>query len=181
MNPETKTKIKLYLMWSYVLVPFTLIVLGAGIYYTNKFFQTHYFAFHSPVTVGLHSPVTIEKRSSVISFVEVKTNTTDIDPLTPDQRYGCNKFGDECKTFLAIFRAESSMNKKAINVNTDGTVDFGCMQINSIHLKKIDTDKINLFNCRDNIDVAYTIFKSWGNWKAWSAYNNGSYKKYLIN
>lgn len=37
----------------------------------------------------------------------------------------------------AIARQESSMNPNAIGKNTNGTVDMGLMQINSIHLPKL--------------------------------------------
>lgn len=176
---EKKTKRSLKLkMYGFM---FIAILAAVGFYKIVKFFDHNQIVFQNPVHVGLQTPVYIAPRDNNVKVIREVMASENINPLTPDQQYLCNKFGKDCVTALAIFRAESGMNNKAINVNKDGSVDFGCMQINSVHLKKIDTSKVNLLNCQDNIDVAYTIFKSWGNFKAWAAYNNGAYKKYLIN
>lgn len=146
------------------------------------FFDHYRIVFQTPVHMQFQTPVYPVKRvPTIITVTEQAKANENINPLTEDQQYLCNKFGKDCKTALAIFRAESGLNAKAINVNTNGSVDFGCMQINSVHLKNIDTTKINLLNCRDNIDVAYKIFTQQKNFNAWTAYVNGSYKKYLIN
>jgi len=152
-----------------------------GIYKVNQFFESNKFVFQSPIVAHLQAPIYITKREKVVTIVRKESADQNYNPLTPDQQYLCNKFGKDCRIALAIFRAESGLNKKALNVNKGGSVDFGCMQINSVHLQNIDTDKVNLFNCQNNIDVAYQIFQQQGNFSAWEAYTNGSYKKYLIN
>lgn len=146
------------------------------------FFNSYTLHAQTPVKVKFQTPVYATRRTATIITITAAAKTSsDINPLTPDQQYLCNKFGADCKIALAIFRAESGMNHNAIGINKNGSVDFGCMQINSVHLKNIDTSTVNLLNCHDNIDVAYKIFTQQKNFSAWTAYTNGSYKKYLIN
>ena len=76
--------------------------------------------------------------------------------------------------------AESHGRHDAYHINADGSVDFGCMQVDSVHLAQIDTSRLNLFNCQDNIQAAYRIWQRSG-WGAWSSYKSNSYKQYLIN
>jgi hypothetical protein len=154
-----------------------VIITGIGL-----FFNSYTLHAQTPVKLKFQVPVyATHRKATVITIMAEAKTPTDVNPLTPDQQYLCNKFGPDCKIALAIFRAESGLNAKAINVNKNGSVDFGCMQINSIHLSNIDTSSINLLNCRDNIDVAYKIFSQQKNFSAWAAFQNGSYKKYLIN
>lgn len=69
--------------------------------------------------------------------------------------------------------AESGGNPNAYNgSNYDGSNDAGLMQINSIHGVK------NRFDPQTNMDAAYTIYRSSG-WRAWSAYNNKRYERFL--
>lgn len=77
---------------------------------------------------------------------------------------------------LAIMRAESRCNPNADNtgLNKDGSVDIGLLQINSIH----GYSKAQMINPYENIKAGYRIWKRQG-YKAWSAYNNGAYAKFL--
>lgn len=76
---------------------------------------------------------------------------------------------------LAISQAENGTHQcdRVSKPNSNGTVDTGVFQINSIHSKKG-----NLKDCKDNIRVAYEIFKA-SNWNAWSVYKNKKYIKFL--
>lgn len=79
---------------------------------------------------------------------------------------------------MAIMRAESGCNPAADNtrLNHDGSNDKGLLQINSIHKNLIsDLDRLNP---EKNIAAGYKIWKTQG-YRAWSVYNNGSYKKFL--
>ena len=81
-------------------------------------------------------------------------------------------------TAMAIMRAESGCSPLADNtgLNRDGSNDKGLFQVNSIHHRLIsDHDRLIP---EKNIAVAYQIYKGSG-WKAWSAYNNKAYLKYL--
>lgn len=73
----------------------------------------------------------------------------------------------------AIAMGESGGNPKSVNYNTNGTVDKGLWQINSVH-----GYKGNMFNPLTNARAAVKIYKKQG-LGAWVAYTNGSYKKFL--
>ncbi len=93
------------------------------------------------------------------------------------KRYIDKKWGNKPKDAQkakAIFMAESGLSCG----RTNKTNDVGVAQINKIHWKRFG-GKDKLKNCKENIDAAYTIYKEWGNFKAWVAFKNGSYKKYL--
>lgn len=169
-------KVKAHIVLGIVLLSFTFY----SFYKINQFFETHKFVFQSPITIHTQTPLYIAAR--IIQVVKAEYIVDEhISPLTSDQQYACDKFGKDCNTAIAIMRAESNSNHNAYNINKDESVDLGCFQINTIHLKNIDTTNINLLNCKDNIDVAYKIYSQQHNFSAWSAFNNGSYKKYLIN
>ena len=58
-------------------------------------------------------------------------------PLTAYQQYACRKFGAACRVALAIQRAENPQGKCEIyHYNTDGTLDWGYFQINTVHLQR---------------------------------------------
>ena len=102
------------------------------------------------------------------------------------QSQGCEQYREliakydwNVNLMMAIMQAESSCNPVADNtgLNRDGSNDKGLLQINSIHKNLIsDLDRLNP---EKNIAVGYRIWKSQG-YRAWSAYNNGSYRKFLI-
>jgi hypothetical protein len=90
-------------------------------------------------------------------------------PLTEDEIYLCKTFGDQCKTALEIQRRENSTGDcTAWQINKNGTVDFGYMQVNSVHLTK-EITIAQLVDCKTNIDIAYQIYLKSG-FMAWSAY-----------
>lgn len=84
------------------------------------------------------------------------------------------QFGKDCKMALAISQAENGTRQcdRVSKPNSNGTVDTGVFQINSIH-----ASKGKLKDCKDNIRVAYSIFKA-SKWNAWSVYKNKSYLKF---
>jgi len=92
----------------------------------------------------------------------------------------CEVFGKDCRMALAVSQAENGTRvcDRAGSVNRNGTRDWGVFQINEIHFNK-DFTLEDAKDCRKNIEKAFQIFKSWGSWKPWSAFNNGSFKKFL--
>lgn len=92
------------------------------------------------------------------------------------QRYGINE-----KILIAIAKVESNFNPSAININKNGSVDHGLMQINSQHLKKLAALGINEKNLMDpctNVHVGAWILaevmQRHGNkWWAVGAYGAG--------
>lgn len=79
------------------------------------------------------------------------------------------------QTMVAIAMAESGGDTGAINTsNSNGSVDRGLFQINSIH----GYEPSSLFDAKINTAAARSIYDSQGI-TAWSAYNNGSYLQYM--
>lgn len=81
-------------------------------------------------------------------------------------------------TMVCISKYESSYNCDATNKNTDGSTDYGLMQINSYYWCSGDpmskynscgTSCTSLFNCQTNTNCAYTVWKQQG-YTAWYGY-----------
>lgn len=89
-------------------------------------------------------------------------------------------FGKDARVATAVFKAESGLRCNAINrANSNGSVDYGVAQINSIHMKKGYTEA-NLLDCETNLRVALAIFNRQG-FEPWAAYSSGKFKQYLSN
>jgi len=69
---------------------------------------------------------------------------------------------------FCIAKLESSFNAKARNFNTNGTIDIGLFQINSIWRKECPK---TLFSLENNIDCAKIVLQKQG-LSAWVTYNN---------
>jgi lysozyme C len=83
-------------------------------------------------------------------------------------------------TMVCTSKYESSYNCDATNKNTDGSTDYGLMQINSYYWCSGDpkskynscgTSCSSLFNCQTNTNCAYTVWKQQG-YTAWYGYKN---------
>lgn len=101
--------------------------------------------------------------------------------LTAYQQYACNKFGAACRVALAVQRAENPRGACEIyHYNTDGTLDWGYFQINTVHLKRPGLNLRDLLDCKANIDFAYQLYSERG-FEPWSTYTSGAYRQYLRN
>ena len=100
--------------------------------------------------------------------------------LSPTQQYVCEKFGPACRVALAVQLAENQSGACEIyHYNTsDGTLDWGYFQINSVHLKNSGLNLKDLLDCKANIDYAYRLFLQKG-FAPWTTYNSGAYRKFL--
>jgi lysozyme C len=83
-------------------------------------------------------------------------------------------------TMVCISKYESSYNCDATHKNTDGSTDYGLMQINSYYwcsgdpLSKYNscsTSCSSLLNCQTNTNCAYIVWKQQG-YTAWYAYKS---------
>jgi hypothetical protein len=118
-------------------------------------------------------------------IVEEETKAAQADQfgqrLTAFQQYACNKFGSACRVALAVQRAENPRGACEIyHYNTDGTLDWGYFQINTVHLKRPGVNLRALLDCRANIDFAYQLYTERG-FEPWTTYRNGAYQKFLRN
>ena len=141
---------------------------------------------HARYTIGLQSPFHMQLRWPLVvaqRMISEEAKEAQLDQhhaLTPYQEYTCLKFGAACRVALAIQRAENPEGKcETYHYNTDGTLDWGYFQINTVHLKRPGLNLRDLLDCRANIDFAYQLYSERQSFAAWSVYNNGSYRKYL--
>lgn len=83
--------------------------------------------------------------------------------------------GDPTKAYMAsaIALAESGGNVHAVNKNTDGSIDRGTWQINSVH------GPLSTFDANANAKAAIKLSDNGKNWHPWSTFNNGAYKKFF--
>jgi lipocalin len=126
------------------------------------------------------------------NFKYVSIQQTD---CQPNIKYGSN-YQSECQvanylrksgfpeysvpTMVCTSKYESSYNCDATHKNTDGSSDYGLMQINSYYWCSGDpSSKYNscgatcssLLNCQSNANCAYTVWKQQG-YTAWYGYKN---------
>lgn len=80
----------------------------------------------------------------------------------------------EAVTAAAVAIPESRRNTRAINRNTDGSVDRGLWQINSVHGYPAD----KLFDPAFNARAAREVFEKQG-WNAWNAYKDGLHEPHI--
>jgi hypothetical protein len=142
--------------------------------------------FHAAYAVSWQSPIKLQFQWPVV--VAARTETPDAfaaqndqrHPLTAYQQYACAKFGPACRVALAIQRAENPQGKCEIyHYNTDGTLDWGYFQINTVHLQRPGIVLRDLLDCRANIDFAYLLYSEHHGFTPWSTYNSGAYRKFL--
>lgn len=162
-----------------------LILVGVGLYFSFRgavdFFDGYTFVFRPMIEVQVNQPVSvIERRPRVETVVQIINALEPLDSASlPIEKYICEKFGAyDCKTAIAIARAESGMREDAIHANTNGTVDIGIFQINSVHFSKIGCSLKELAVAESNVDCAYLIWERQG-WKPWAVYGNGAFTKEL--
>jgi cell wall-associated NlpC family hydrolase len=82
-------------------------------------------------------------------------------------------------TMMAIAMAESSWNPGVTHKNSNGSIDQGLFQINSIHRGNSWYPS----NPMDPLQSAQAAFALWkgagGSYRDWTVYNSGAYKKFL--
>jgi hypothetical protein len=136
------------------------------------------FSLQSPVKILFQWPLVVAAKTSGEDAMEAQADQLG-HHLTAYQQYACNKFGPACRVALAIQRAENPRGACEIyHYNSDGTLDWGYFQINTVHLKRVGLNLRDLLDCRANIDFAYQLFEERG-FQPWSTYNNGAYRKFL--
>lgn len=134
----------------------------------------------SPVRIGLQWPILLVPRTSAEETSEAQADQLGR-RLTAYQQYACNKFGSACRIALAVQRAENPRGDCEIyHYNSDGTLDWGYFQINTVHLKRAGVNLRGLLDCRANIDFAYQLYTERG-FEPWTTYRSGAYRQFLRN
>jgi hypothetical protein len=133
-----------------------------------------------PVRVHWQWPVVIAARVSEEETSEAQSDQSGR-RLTAFQQYACNKFGTACRVALAVQRAENPRGECEIyHYNTDGTLDWGYFQINTLHLRRKGVNLRGLLDCKANIDFAYQLYTERG-FEPWTTYRDGTYRQFLRN
>lgn len=101
------------------------------------------------------------------------SEVVEVKELTIEEKIA-KTFPENPTIMMAIAQAESGMNPLASHKNTNGSVDIGLFQINSIHGK----DQLELFDVDHNIEVARQVYEKQG-LGAWVAFSNGAYLKFV--
>jgi hypothetical protein len=150
-----------------------LIAAGIGL-------QARYsFNVQTPLLIQFQSPVVIARRLLTEEVAKAQADQQGRG-LTAYQQYACAQFGDACRLALAIQRAENPRGQCEIyHYNSNGTLDWGYFQINTVHLKKAGLNLRDLLDCKANIDFAYQLFQEENGFTAWSTYNDGTYRQFL--
>ena len=100
--------------------------------------------------------------------------------MTAHQQYAWEKFGTACRVALAIQRAENPKGRCEIyHYNSNGTLDWGYFQINTVHLKRAGVNLRDLLDCKANIDFAYDLYLERGSFTPWSTYTIAAYRRFL--
>jgi hypothetical protein len=155
-------------------------IIGVAIVFLAVQIHSQYtFNLQSPVRLRFQSPLVIALRDRAHEAVQAQSDQQE-HPLTAYQQYACAKFGSACRLALAIQRAENPQGKCEIyHYNTDGTLDWGYFQINTVHLKRPGLNLRDLLDCKANINFAYQLYVEEHGFTAWSTYNSGAYRRYL--
>ncbi len=136
------------------------------------------FSLQSPMLFHFQSPVVVSRRTETQNAFDAQSDQGR--SLTAYQQYACRKFGSACRIALAIQRAENPQGKcELYHYNSDGTLDWGYFQINTVHLKRPGLNLRDLLDCKANIDFAYQLYVEKHGFSAWSTYNNGAYRRAL--
>jgi hypothetical protein len=165
-------------------ITLALVVIGiilASLWYVfrviSNWFDNHRVQYNQPVKIVLNAPIEIVERKKDIEYIiEAVEELPKLDNLTPIEDYICEKWGVyDCRVALAVARAESGMRADAWNVNSNGSIDIGIFQLNSVHYKKDGCGLADVVDPYKNVDCAYQIWEAQG-WTPWVAFTNGSFK-----
>ena len=157
-----------------------LVVAGTAVTLAGWWFHSHYsLTWQSPIVLRFQSPIVIAERTVSEAATEAQADQQGRG-LSAWQQYACRKFGADCRVALAIQRAENAQGKCEIyHYNTDGTLDWGYFQINTVHLKRPGLNLRDLLDCKANIDFAYQLYREKGGFTPWSTFNDGRYRRYM--
>lgn len=141
--------------------------------------------WHNSGKLTAKQPEPVEKPTATATPPETQSETQQPVATLAAATTGCGaylqliqSYNWDVRVATAIMQAESGCNPTAYNENTNGSVDRGLFQVNSVHGDKVQYNFAALFNPSTNISIAYRIYQSSG-WSAWSAYNNGRYAQFL--
>jgi hypothetical protein len=157
-----------------------ILIIGlafAGTKAISNWFDGHKIQFNQVINIQVQSPITIKDREvEVKQIVQVINQIPNpVDLKTDTEKYIYEKFGIEnYKQAIAIARAESGLREDAWNVNTNGSIDIGIFQVNSVHFKDPGCSLKEVTTMKGNVDCAYEMFKVSG-FNPWVAFKSGAF------
>jgi hypothetical protein len=156
-----------------------VVLFGAAAGLSAAFLQARYtFSLQSPLRLRFQWPLVIAPKTSAAESGAAQTDQFGR-RLTAWQQYACNKFGADCRIALAVQRAENPRGACEIyHYNSDGTLDWGYFQINTVHLKRAGVNLRDLLDCKANIDFAYVLYTERG-FQPWTTFQSGAYRQFL--
>ena len=156
-----------------------LLLSAVGIGVATVVLQAQYtFTLQSPFRIRFQWPLVIAPRTSPEEARAAQFDQSGR-RLTAYQQYACNKFGPACRIALAVQRAENPRGAcETYHYNSDGTLDWGYFQINTVHLKRAGVNLRDLLDCKANIDFAYRLYTERG-FEPWTTFNSGAYRQFL--
>lgn len=84
------------------------------------------------------------------------------------------------QTIAAIALAESGGNSQAISPrNMNGSIDYGLVQINSIHFNEGAISQAQALNPVSALSYALKLSKGGTDFTPWTTFNTGAYERYL--
>jgi hypothetical protein len=185
MKSKKNLKIKFLIIFIFIIGFLTGLYLLVRV--INSWFNTHTIQFNQVISITVKPPFEIKKREVKIKQV---VNVLDKikEPETTLEKYVFDKWGAEnYKLAIAIFTAESGLREDAYNINSNGTVDYGIAQINSVNWKIKGCSLKEIAFWKGNIDCAYKLWDrangregdGKGSWTPWTAAKNGAYLEFL--
>jgi len=144
-------------------------------------FQAEYtLTLQSPLRIRFQWPLVVAPRTSPGEAGAAQADQLGR-RLTAYQQYACNKFGSACRIALAVQRAENPRGAcEVYHYNSDGTLDWGYFQINTVHLKSAGVNLRDLLDCKANIDFAFKLYTQKG-FQPWTTFTSGAYRQFLRN
>lgn len=149
----------------------------------TNFFDGHTIVYRPIVQIQFNKPLTVIKRET--SIVQIVNQLPGFSGANTDiEKYICGKFGVyNCSLAIAVFRSESGLKEGAWHVNTNGSIDVGVAQINSVNWKISGCSLKEIVDQYKNIDCAYKLWdradgiegNSQGNFTPWTVFTTGSF------
>ena len=126
-----------------------------GYFYSKKSTVTYHSTYLGGLQYGKTTPDTMKK----LYFTDLYKSFYDVLKIKGFREY-------DIPRLFCIVKLESSFNQYAKNFNTNGTIDAGLFQINSVWKKKC---KSSLYSVESNIDCAKIVVERQG-LNAWVTY-----------